>query len=141
MRGCSWCASRRPETFDPTRAQSGGVTIHLLWGDRCELVPHIVFDGGNILFLWQRSSKVDQLGLSDYHFLRVCHSCLEGEDQCSRSKQKSFHRPRARKRSEEHASELQSLMRNSYAVFCLKKKKQNNTNINKREERHTTQNI
>src|SRR3546814_8589537 len=27
------------------------------------------------------------------------------------------------KRSEEHTSELQSLMRNSYAVFCLKKKK------------------
>src|SRR3546814_7670559 len=27
-------------------------------------------------------------------------------------------------RSEEHTSELQSLMRNSYAVFCLKKKKQ-----------------
>src|SRR3546814_3748778 len=31
---------------------------------------------------------------------------------------------RAKRRSEEHTSELQSLMRNSYAVFCLKKKKQ-----------------
>src|SRR3546814_8246447 len=31
--------------------------------------------------------------------------------------------PRRRLRSEEHTSELQSLMRNSYAVFCLKKKK------------------
>src|SRR3546814_3930587 len=30
-------------------------------------------------------------------------------------------------RSEEHTSELQSLMRNSYAVFCLKKK--NNINV------------
>src|SRR3546814_3930257 len=29
-----------------------------------------------------------------------------------------------RSRSEEHTSELQSLMRISYAVFCLKKKKQ-----------------
>src|SRR3546814_2412155 len=29
---------------------------------------------------------------------------------------------RARQRSEEHTSELQSLMRISYAVFCLKKK-------------------
>src|SRR3546814_8659860 len=29
-------------------------------------------------------------------------------------------------RSEEHTSELQSLMRNSYAVFCLKKKKNTN---------------
>src|SRR3546814_4156795 len=30
-----------------------------------------------------------------------------------------------RNRSEEHTSELQSLMRISYAVFCLKKKKNN----------------
>src|SRR3546814_5573986 len=30
-------------------------------------------------------------------------------------------------RSEEHTSELQSLMRNSYAVFCLKNKKSLNT--------------
>src|SRR3546814_8933872 len=30
-------------------------------------------------------------------------------------------------RSEEHTSELQSLMRISYAVFCLKKKKHNNS--------------
>src|SRR3546814_8974585 len=29
----------------------------------------------------------------------------------------------AQSRSEEHTSELQSLMRTSYAVFCLKKKK------------------
>src|SRR3546814_8164780 len=34
-------------------------------------------------------------------------------------------------RSEEHTSELQSLMRISYAVFCLKKKTQyNNNNLN-----------
>src|SRR3546814_9136704 len=32
--------------------------------------------------------------------------------------------PLHRRRSEEHTSELQSLMRTSYAVFCLKKKKQ-----------------
>src|SRR3546814_8877162 len=31
-------------------------------------------------------------------------------------------------RSEEHTSELQSLMRISYAVFCLKKKKKNSAN-------------
>src|SRR3546814_5921416 len=35
-----------------------------------------------------------------------------------------------RVRSEEHTSELQSLMRNSYAVFCLKKK---NTRANRTE--------
>src|SRR3546814_3930476 len=47
---------------------------------------------------------------------------------------RGYHRPRNRHarfaqaerscRSEEHTSELQSLMRISYAVFCLKKKKQ-----------------
>src|SRR3546814_8855325 len=31
-------------------------------------------------------------------------------------------------RSEEHTSELQSLMRNSYGVFCLKKKKKKDRN-------------
>src|SRR3546814_4744271 len=35
--------------------------------------------------------------------------------------------PRAHIRSEEHTSELQSLMRISYAVFCLKKKKDHQT--------------
>src|SRR3546814_5906055 len=41
-----------------------------------------------------------------------------------------------RLRSEEHTSELQSLMRNSYAVFCLKKK-----NINKITKDSNTNNI
>src|SRR3546814_4371798 len=35
-----------------------------------------------------------------------------------------IHAAERRHRSEEHTSELQSLMRISYAVFCLKKKKQ-----------------
>src|SRR3546814_3204951 len=39
-------------------------------------------------------------------------------------------------RSEEHTSELQSLMRISYAVFCLKKKKKDKT-----EHTYTTINI
>src|SRR3546814_4947925 len=46
------------------------------------------------------------------------------------------------KRSEEHTSELQSLMRISYAVFCLKKKTQQkitstNQTQNNREKRHS----
>src|SRR3546814_9433043 len=40
------------------------------------------------------------------------------------------HRRRQARRSEEHTSELQSLMRISYAVFCLKKKKEYNANDN-----------
>src|SRR3546814_7682339 len=39
-------------------------------------------------------------------------------------------------RSEEHTSELQSLMRISYAVFCLKKKK---TNPHRQSSVHTIQ--
>src|SRR3546814_10480946 len=38
-------------------------------------------------------------------------------------------------RSEEHTSELQSLMRISYAVFCLKQK---NTKSTKKHNKHTT---
>src|SRR3546814_7637541 len=37
------------------------------------------------------------------------------------------------RRSEEHTSELQSLMRISYAVFCLKKKKNQNIHDSKRQ--------
>src|SRR3546814_4748192 len=52
--------------------------------------------------------------LSDAETLTYLHSCV------------STKRQRVRVRSEEHTSELQSLMRISYAVFCLKK---NTTNI------------
>src|SRR3546814_1726900 len=44
----------------------------------------------------------------------VCSATWQGVGACSTTPQ----------RSEEHTSELQSLMRISYAVFCLKKKKQ-----------------
>src|SRR3546814_6070836 len=57
----------------------------------------------------------------------------------------SFRGSRRSLRSEEHTSELQSLMRISYAVFCLKKKKQKphrQTNKNillpNEQHRHTT---
>src|SRR3546814_8198305 len=46
------------------------------------------------------------------------------------------HPLRERIRSEEHTSELQSLMRISYAVFCLKKKKNKKYNKNPRQIQH-----
>src|SRR3546814_1500749 len=50
--------------------------------------------------------------------LRAARQCREREDaDRARSTDRTS-------RSEEHTSELQSLMRISYAVFCLKKKKQ-----------------
>src|SRR3546814_4370531 len=48
-----------------------------------------------------------------------------GEDRRRRDGQLSP----ARRRSEEHTSELQSLMRSSYAVFCLKKKIKHTSHI------------
>src|SRR3546814_6200837 len=49
-------------------------------------------------------------------------SCLKIDDQVPAAKlMRGKGRP-GRIRSEEHTSELQSLMRTSYAVFCLKKK-------------------
>src|SRR3546814_10488919 len=49
-----------------------------------------------------------------------------------------------RRRSEEHTSELQSLMRISYAVFCLKKKKtqkKTKPEYQQHKQAHTTNNI
>src|SRR3546814_4205894 len=46
------------------------------------------------------------------------------ERQAARVRARSDLRQAKQGRSEEHTSELQSLMRISYAVFCLKKKKQ-----------------
>src|SRR3546814_8236865 len=50
---------------------------------------------------------------------------------------------RINSRSEEHTSELQSLMRISYAVFCLKKKRKNKNNTEKTEKhkKHNTSSL
>src|SRR3546814_7190407 len=57
-----------------------------------------------------------RLGLRNRWRRGHCHA----DDPCRRRTIKIS--PGAHKRSEEHTSELQSLMRISYAVFCLKKK-------------------
>src|SRR3546814_7360313 len=50
-----------------------------------------------------------------------CHRVLAADRQLG-----GFSGGRGAERSEEHTSELQSLMRISYAVFCLKKKNKRN---------------
>src|SRR3546814_5682910 len=58
--------------------------------------------------------------------LRAASHGRGGVSQHSASRQSGLARQlRGQPRSEEHTSELQSLMRISYAVFCLKKKKTN----------------
>src|SRR3546814_3332466 len=59
------------------------------------------------------------LGIGDREALLWIHGAVDLNQRTHFQGGKSTPQPR----SEEHTSELQSLMRNSYAVFCLKKKK------------------
>src|SRR3546814_4901198 len=65
-----------------------------------------------------RSHLRDQLGDEAVH-LRIGAHPSGGIDR--RLRARARRRLRKQRRSEEHTSELQSLMRISYAVFCLKK--------------------
>src|SRR3546814_3437633 len=65
---------------------------------------------------------------ADVEVLMVANALCYGVAICARN---------AGSRSEEHTSELQSLMRISYAVFCLKKKKKTNATYNILTVRHT----
>src|SRR3546814_7294473 len=64
----------------------------------------------------------------------------DGRPHFARERFASQHADRSQ-RSEEHTSELQSLMRISYAVFCLKTKKKTKTNniISSRTSTHSLQ--
>src|SRR3546814_9128278 len=80
-------------------------------------------DSTPVLVLTARSEVDDRvsaldLGADDY--LVKPFDFREFEARC-----RALLRRRQGIRSEEHTSELQSLMRISYAVFCLKKKKKN----------------
>src|SRR3546814_5159226 len=67
-------------------------------------------------YLWKWIARTDDI-----------HCCVlraaPGKAWCTGVDVKESQKPR----SEEHTSELQSLMRISYAVFCLKKKKKKNS--------------
>src|SRR3546814_9602530 len=54
--------------------------------------------------------------------LQIIASILLLKARAVSSDETRFHLQDAHQRSEEHTSELQSLMRTSYAVFCLKQK-------------------
>src|SRR3546814_1201958 len=72
-----------------------------------------------------RSTRIDTL----FPYTTLFRSCIKNERTRSpwaptRSRREAS--STSATRSEEHTSELQSLMRISYAVFCLKKKKTKN---------------
>src|SRR3546814_7658400 len=78
----------------------GGGYPHRMRPDRSPFVPDL-FD--------------DELRLADIDAAQLCSAHITVPGSCSDTK-----------RSEEHTSELQSLMRISYAVFSLKKQQNNN---------------
>src|SRR3546814_9412918 len=82
-----------------------------------ELVGHRRRGGDEVEVIFARQPL-----LNDLEVEQAQTAAAEAEAQCRRA----FHLEREARivqpqlRSEEHTSELQSLMRNSYAVFCLK---------------------
>src|SRR3546814_10100785 len=93
-----------------------------------------------------RSTRTDTLfpyttlfrsGLAGQHAEAVVEGEIElVDDDDVADRQADQHSPILCRRSEEHTSELQSLMRISYAVFCLKKKKKKH-NKKKKSNKHT----
>src|SRR3546814_1865300 len=71
---------------------------------------------------WRPGSKVVYTKFADYVPRSESPSAAAGGKVANVDRVEWFYFP-DQQRSEEHTSELQSLMRISYAVFCLKKKK------------------
>src|SRR3546814_10591096 len=96
----------------------------------------VVRGSAGVTLNWKRPASID--GLREIQSLRVMRSCracgglssipsaVEAgrcpECESTELELLPFLEPGGFARSEEHTSELQSLMRISYAVFCLKKK-------------------
>src|SRR3546814_10721905 len=79
----------------------------------------------------------ESLNMASIWKLPVIFFCENNGYAVTTSVAKSHGQHDIARRSEEHTSELQSLMRISYAVFCLKKKKQNQHNrIHKNTHTH-----
>src|SRR3546814_7059321 len=86
-----------------------------------------------------RSTRTDTL----FPYTTLFRSGRRARSPARRQHDTRSPRPRCARRSEEHTSELQSLMRISYAVFCLKKKKKTKKkkhNYSRRCNRQTTTN-
>src|SRR3546814_2432767 len=73
---------------------------------------------------WEVQQYIDAIGNKLGDRLPADTTLLAGKMLSRMVQQQSRVMTFADVRSEEHTSELQSLMRISYAVFCLKKKKQ-----------------
>src|SRR3546814_1152483 len=74
---------------------------------------------------WNSLRQSDRLPFTSYASFLTSYRGWPGETAMRKTAEQAIdpNNMRAAERSEEHTSELQSLMRISYAVFCLKKKK------------------
>src|SRR3546814_7187127 len=85
-------------------------------------------------YLERKNHAPDEIRIADHQFGRANQAFgKEPMDDQAREQHDRETGLAAFDRSEEHTSELQSLMRISYAVFCLKKKKNKQT-----QSHHTT---
>src|SRR3546814_10060843 len=88
-----------------------------------------------------RSTRTDTLFPSTTLFLSPAHQPTAGwHVGCGNAPRTRRTGPTKKGRSEEHTSELQSLMRISYAVFCLKKKNKSAINETIHHMYYTTNN-
>src|SRR3546814_8319811 len=127
------CRSGRVKTAC-TQLLENGVTPRALFGEHLQAdgpaanlaaFDRLAADDSNNLDAWAKWLR--QFGVFfcapldlDYSMLRAFPAAYQVAEP---NRQGPSNRGDPRTRSEEHTSELQSLMRISYAVFCLKKKK------------------
>src|SRR3546814_3599289 len=93
----------------------GGLLLRLAAAQRDQAVDAVD--------LVRRASRAGQQGALDVALGRTRLDAAQLDAAAVQRDVAQLFRQRLGLRSEEHTSELQSLMRNSYAVFCLKKKK------------------
>src|SRR3546814_1289331 len=88
-------------------------------------------DAASLQAFFQRiyRRKPDGLLPSLRDFVGILHRHLPDQIPAGIYRGAALYRLLVRSRSEEHTSELQSLMRISYAVFCLKKKSRGKVNL------------
>src|SRR3546814_6745556 len=104
---------------------------HPLFGgtqDECQRAGHDEIEDGD------RAPDLDRAKVGGHDLLALAGQLADADDDEQRGVFQTDdalvaeRRDHAAERSEEHTSELQSLMRISYAVFCLKKKKKTSKN-------------
>src|SRR3546814_3472941 len=107
--------------FDPAPegGAAKGVEVQLVQNPG-DIAAYLILQGSNFLAKTGLGASPDALNLV---FKMGDIEVKVGSEEFSFVGDREFGRIVVRVRSEEHTSELQSLMRTSYAVFCLKKKK------------------